>query len=259
MRRFVNAVGTTVEAAVRSFKTTGAVRTAQRALQRVIPGRIFDVNVVAIIEASIEITLDQSKGKPSNRRLRHRWATEQDLDLLTCGGLTPAAVQKYFDAGGRAVLTTMDGKTVGYYWAVPDGWVAFGWLRLTVAANEFWGGHNFVAPAYRGNRIAGEIRDFAYAQLHPEGYERSVGSVEILNRSSLSVWSGKANRVLGQVFYVRFVDLIIYRIGAKWGAGFYGGGRPLEFPVDAFGGTDPPVRPVNGTGKQPRGNGENPG
>lgn len=234
VRRVINKVGATVAAALRSFKNAGVLRTAQRALQRVIPPRIFEVNQVVVIDTFLKTTLDERMGAPPNPDFQYRWATGQDLDLLTCGGLTRAEVRECFDAGGRAALVTSGDEMVGYYWAIPERWDSYGWLRFTMAANEFWGGHNFVAPAFRGKKIAGETRDFAYAQLLSEGYERAAGAVQALNRSSLRVWSGPANRILGRIFYIRLGDLIIYRIGGKWGAGFYGGGRPLEFSLDQF-------------------------
>lgn len=234
VRQIINKVRATVAAARRSFKNAGVLRTAQRAVQRVIPTRIFEVNQVVVIDTFLKTTLDERQGAPLNPDFQYRWATGQDLDLLTCGGHTRAEVQEYFAGGGRAVITTSGDEMVGYYWAIPERWDSYGWLRFTMAAKEFWGGHNFVAPAFRGKKIAGETRDFAYGQLLSEGYERAAGSVQVLNRSSLRVWSGPANRVLGRIFYIRLVDLIIYRIGGTWGAGFYGGGRPLEFSLDDF-------------------------
>ncbi len=234
VRQIINKVGATVTAALLSFKNAGVLRTTQRVLQRTIPMHIFEINTVVVIEALLKATLDERKGTPLNPDLQYRWATAQDLNLLTSGGLTPAYVHKYFDAGGRAVITTCNGEMVGYHWFVPNRWDCYGWLRFTVAAKEIWGAHNYVAPAYRGKRMAGETRDFAYAQLLSEGYERSAGVVQALNRSSLRVWSSPANRVLGRVFYIRLVDLIIYRIGGKWGAGLYASGRPLEFSLDEF-------------------------
>jgi GNAT superfamily N-acetyltransferase len=221
-----------VRDAIRSYKTVGSVRTAQRLLQRVVPARIFDVNRILIIAASLDAIFDEARDLPARPELHHRWAGQQDFELLKSGGLKAQEVQKYMDAGGRAVLTTTNDELAGYYWAVPNCWDHYGWLRFRVAPNINWGGHNFVAPKFRGKGIAGEISRFAFRQLRDEGYVRSIGAIQSLNRSSLRVWSSPASQLIGVIFYIRLGALIIYRKNGRWGVGFYGGGRPLEVNVE---------------------------
>lgn len=218
--------------AARSFRTTGAKRTAQRLFQRLVPSEIFDVNRGVVIAAAIEALSEERKDAPPRPELEHRWATAQDFEILKSGGLTTAEVQKYLDAGARAVITTTNGELAGYYWAVPRCWDHWGWLRFRVAPNVNWGGHNFVMPAHRGKRIAGETSNFAFEQLRAEGFVRSIGLVEFLNQSSIHVWSSPASKVIGYISYFRLGPLVVYRKNGKWGAGFYAGGRPLEINVD---------------------------
>lgn len=218
--------------AIRSFKTTGAKRTAQRLLQRLVPAGIIDVNGIWFIGVSIDAILEEARNLPPRPELKHRWATVQDTEHLKSGGLTTTEIQEFFDAGARAVITTVNGDLAGYYWGVPNCWDSYGWLRLRVAPKVNWGGHNFVMPAYRGKKIAGETVRFALEQLHAEGYGRSLGSIQSLNKSSLRVWSSPASQVIGYIFYIRVGSLIMYRKNGKWGAGFYGGGRPLEINMD---------------------------
>lgn len=221
--------------AYRRVKTVGVTRTVQRLIQRLIPSRIFNLNALVLIQTSMEIFLEESKDDPQNPDLRHRWASQQDLDLLTCGGLTPDLIREYFNAGGRvAVTTNTDGEVVGYNWSLLNYANSQGWMRFHFAPTDIWGAHNYVAPAYRGQRIAGQIRRFVYLQLQSEGYKRSAGLVETLNRSALQTWSSPANRLLGTLFYVRTGNFVIYRIGRTWGAGLYGGGRPLELSTTEF-------------------------
>jgi GNAT superfamily N-acetyltransferase len=219
----------------RSVKTVGAARTVQRLIQRLIPSHLFDFNALVLIQTSMEIFLEESKDDPQNLNLGHRWASPQDLDLLTCGGLTPDQIREYFDAGGRvAVTTNTDGQIIGYNWSLLDYANSQGWMRFTYAPTDIWGAHNYVAPAYRGQRIAGQIRRFVYLQLQSEGYKRSAGLVETLNRSALQTWASPANRLLGALFFVRIGHFIVYRIGRKWGAGFYGGDRPFRLSTADF-------------------------
>lgn len=193
-----------IDDAVRSFKTVGALRTGQRAFQQIVPDHVFDINSVVFSQWAAEAILGEIRDTPLNPEFQHRWATEKDIDLLTCGGMTRDEVRKHFDAGGRAVLTTStSGEMVGYYWAIPGPWINYGWIRYDVAADEFWGAHNFVVPSHRGKKIAWETRRFAFKQLFSEGYRRGTGAIQTLNRSSMRIWATPANRVLGHVFYVR--------------------------------------------------------
>jgi len=223
----------------RSLKRTGLQRTLQRAFQRIVPDYIFDIKHVVFIRASIKAILDESKDTPINPDLRHRWATPLDLDLLTCGGITRDAVQRMFDARGHAVITTTNhDEMVGYYWAIPGPWDSYGWVRYDVAENEFWGAHNFVMPAFRGQKVAWQSRDFSFRQLFSEGFEWGAGAVQTLNRSSVRVWSSPANRIIGEIFYIRLGTFVVYRLGRKWGAGFYAGGKPLEISAATFAAID---------------------
>jgi GNAT superfamily N-acetyltransferase len=213
----------------RSLKYAGFLRALQRAFQRLVPNHVFDINGVVFIHADLSEVLDECKDLPINPDLRHRWSTAEDLDLLTCGGMTSDEVQQCFDAGGRAAITTtLDGEMVGYYWALPRYWDIYGWIRYQIEPQEYWGGHVFTSPAFRGQRMMQQIRLFAYGRLMSEGYVRVAGAVQSLNRSSLRVWSSPADRVAGRIFYVRMGSYVVYRMGRKWGAGFYAGSHPFE-------------------------------
>jgi len=213
------------------FQHAGFLRVMQRALQRLLPPAIFDINQIVVNEITYDEILAADHIVPADLDLQHRWATDQDLDLLTCGGLTSEQIQKYLDAGGRAVITNVEGRMAAYYWAIPNGWINNEWLWLSVGPGQMWGAHHYVAPEFRGQKIAMESAKFAYKQFRSEGYSRSIGAIDSLNRSSRRVWIRDGVRLLGQVFYVRFVGLVLYRIGHKWGFGYYGGQRQFELSL----------------------------
>ncbi len=218
-------VGNVIISVQRSLKNADVLRTAQRALQRIVPEHIFVINHFVFVQASIQTALDESKDTAPIASLQHRFATIHDRELLTCGGLSLNEVQRHFEAGERAAVTTTPGWILLGH---PRYWDSYGWIRYNVSANEFWGAHNFVVPAYRGQKVARQSRDFAYEQLLSEGFEWGTSVVHTLNCSSMRVWSTPANKIIGRVFYVRIGHLIVYRLGRKWGIGFYAGGLPFE-------------------------------
>jgi hypothetical protein len=61
------------------------------------------------VQASIQTTLDESKDTAPIANLQHRFATIHDRELLTCGGLSLNEVQRHFEAGERAAVTTTPG------------------------------------------------------------------------------------------------------------------------------------------------------
>lgn len=252
MRRIVDKVEKAVEDAVRSFRTAGFLRTAQRAFDRVIPFDILRVNHIVAVEASLAGVLKAWQGEPLSDRYRHRWSTGEDLDLLTCGGLSAEEVRDYLDAGARAVITTLDREIVGYSWYVPEVWMSEGWLRVTIAANEIWGGHAYTAPKHRGQRIQTEVRKFAYPRLIAEGYERVLGFVAVLNRSSLRAGLTSARKYVGRIFYIRLLGLVIYRIDRKWGAGFWNEAWPYDLSFDVFD-REAPSRPPKAASSEDKG------
>ena len=76
MRRIMNKAAEAVRDAERSFKTAGLLRTGQRLLQRTIPQRLFDMNVLVAIEQPLEFWRDERL----TDQWQHRWATSEDMD-----------------------------------------------------------------------------------------------------------------------------------------------------------------------------------
>ena len=225
-------MGEYLKSALQSLRHNGVLRTLQRGFQRAIPSWVFNINTLITVETSLRAIMADWEGEPPNPTLRHRWATEADMDHLTPGGFTVEEIRTFFRNGGRVAITTKDGNPVGYFWLFPRTNIFNGWIQLTVAPDEIVGGHIFVAPEFRGERWFREIRRFVFPQLIDEGYERMLGFIAALNRSSLRAGSSAERRNVGRVFYIRILGLIIHRVGGKWGAGFWRERRPLPVSSD---------------------------
>lgn len=224
--------------AVRSLRTAGFVRTLQRFVQRVIPPALFDINVIIAIENPLDMWRDEV---PSDQ-WQHRWGTRADMDDLMAGGLTRDQVETYMDADARPVISSKDGEFVGLTWPIPGALDNYGWMRVSPAPGDIWGGPAYTDPKFRGMRSHKESRMFAYPQLLDEGYKCIIGFVQLTNHSSLRVRASSARRYVGRIFYIRLLGVVLYRIQAKWGIGFWNKSRPYCFSFNVFD-RDGPSRP----------------
>jgi len=232
--------------AVRSFKSNGALRTLQRGINRVLPEHIFTVNQIIAVEDSIADVIAGLGDRVPDACYRQRWSTGEDREALAWGGQSAQEVAAYYDHGGaRAVITTKadqmgSDKMVGYAWLMTKDWTSQGWMRVKLAPNEVWGGFIFTAPEHRGKRILAGVRQFSYPRLITEGYDKVLVFVSALNRSSLRAGGTPGRKYVGRIFYIRLLGLVIYRIGRKWGAGFWNQQRPYAFSYDMFDRKAPP-------------------
>jgi|LWDU01.1.fsa_nt_gi GNAT superfamily N-acetyltransferase len=96
-----------------------------------------------------------------------------------------------------------DGETVAYNWIIPDYWDIYAWIRVRLATGEWYAAGTHVVRAYRGQRLQGKLRKFAWSQLANEGHTRAVTFVERLNRSSLRSQVKPARRYVGRLTFLR--------------------------------------------------------
>jgi GNAT superfamily N-acetyltransferase len=217
-----------------SLHNQGPLRTVQRSFQRLMPAAVFDVNTIVGVETSLRPILEDWTGTPKNEALLHRWATEDDIDHLTRGGLSPHDVRSFFDLGGIAAITTKDGNPVGYFWLFPTTKIYYSWLQLSAEPGGILGGHIYVAPEYRGERWFREVRKFVFPQLLDQGYERMLGFIDSLNRSSLRAGASQERRNIGRIFYLHCLGFVIFRINHIWRCGRYSEKQPFLFSFEGF-------------------------
>ncbi|NQV20895.1 MAG: hypothetical protein HQ511_05700 [Rhodospirillales bacterium] len=218
----------TLRKAGRSLLKAGLARTLQRALQRLVPNWVFDINRLEVCETD----LSEWWGAAPAPEWRYRWATPEDTDLLLSRGLSPAEIERFFAHGARGTVLERDGELIANNWVVPNHWTAFGWIDFALAPTELYGASSFVAPAYRGHRIHHQTRSFAYGTLAAQGYTRVLTLIETLNRSSLRASAHKPRRSLGTLSYIRFLGLVVLCLNGTWRAGFWSRRRPFTVTHD---------------------------
>lgn len=215
--------------AIRSLRHSGVRRSLQLARRRLLPIAIFDTDVFLINRFDFS-DLEPEMPYPFDIR----WASRADRERLTEGGLLISAVDRFFDAGGRSVIVEDGGTTVGYWWILPGGVDIHDWLRFEVGPDEVWGTTALVIPAYRGKEIGPMMKRYMYGKLTEEGYLRSWTLIEKLNVLSKHAAAKVPQRVVGQVFYIRFFGLTACKAADRWFVGFWGPKKRLVIPVAIF-------------------------
>jgi hypothetical protein len=212
-----------------SLQHAGVARTAQLALQRLVPDWLFDINSLI----AIEVDFADCRVSAVADEWPHRWADEDDLELLTQAGYSAAEVRAFFAEGARAAVCEHDGKLIACAWPVLNDHTVFGWMRVIVG-RKVHGRAGYVAPEFRGREIHFETRNFMYSALADLGYTGIVSFIEHLNRSALHAGGNTPRRYVGRLFYVRLLGLVVYRLDDKWGAGSWNRTRPFELSFDVF-------------------------
>jgi len=206
-----------------SLQHSGLARTAQRALQRLLPPWLFDANSLI----AHEVKFSECRLPPANEEWLHRWANKDDLELLTQSGLSAKEVHALLDQGGYAAMCAKDGKLVASTWYLPNPYVTYNWVRV-VPDQALYVAAAYVAPEFRGRRLHLETRKFAYAALADLGYNGIISFVEHLNKSSLRTGGVTPRRYLGRLSYLRLLGTVVYRFDGKWGVGFWNRSQPLN-------------------------------
>lgn len=219
----------TIQKARLSLGKAGVARTAQRALQRLVPHWLFDFNSLV----AQELKFADSVLPPVDEKWRHRWAGEDDFDVIIQSGIPPHQVRAFFAGGARAALCVKDGRLIAYTWFLPNPHTVFDWIRV-IPDRDVYIAAAFVAPEFRGRKISFETRKFAYPALAALGYTGIISFVEALNRSSIRTTHAGVRRYIGRLSYVRLLGLVIYRLNGRWGAGFWNRARPYDLSFGDF-------------------------
>lgn len=217
-----------------SWRKAGRLRTLQIAMQRYVPSWLFDANSLI----ANRVRFDETELPSADPEWPHRWASASDLDLLTQSGIPADTVRSFFREGAYGALCEKDGKLVAYTWYLTQPRTANDWIRV-VPKDAPYVFLAYVSPEFRGRGIYLETRLFAYPALAELGYTGTFSFVDHLNRSSLRASKATPRRYVGRLSYVRILGFAVYRLGGKWGAGFYGPKRPLALDFDtAFDGAN---------------------
>jgi len=212
-------------------RSGGPMYAAQGVLNRIIPKRLFSINVIELQEHNL---CDVRRGDTANVR----WGTPEDLDSLVRFKHSREKLLARFERGLRVIILELGGEVAGWQWYEDNSHDDFGWLRFKLSAGDIWAFDALVAPDQRGKGIFARMRRFSATELSKAGYRRIVGWHDALNRSSLRARTKTGSRPLGRIYWLRFLTVTCVYDGRSIRIGRWSPRRRLELPVAIFGNED---------------------
>ena len=170
-----------------------------------------------------------------------RWATRDDLDLLTSLGRSRDELVARFEAGDRVCMALRDGGPVGYFWFRADSWRE-GDVEFAIPHGEVWGYDAFVAPHARGGGIHPRMASWAARELSGAGVRRYLSGIDYTNEPSLRSAAARGARRIGSILVIRMLGLAVLR--ERW----EGRGRPAWRLYRRRRGTTVPIPSAPGPG-----------
>ena len=211
----------------RKARGMGLPYAAQRLLMR--PHSLFFINTFIIFELNLRNWMHDQNSEPYIR-----WATPEDLDLLTTRGHDPSLLRHRFERGARACIMERAGQLIGHAWLDPNDYTKDGCLLFMSSPEDVWSIDGWVAPEYRGQHLYNRIKGAAASECARRGYSRMLSCVDILNRNSIRTQHSMGSKSIGRVFIVRFLGftLIGYRRSIRLGR--WSNRRPLQLSLHSF-------------------------
>lgn len=166
--------------------------------------------------------------------LSYRWATPDDVPMLTEFGLSAAEVRARIDVGDRARLCLdADGTLLAYAWYRFHAWDEAG-VEFLLGPRDAWAYDFDVAPTVGGRRLLGRIGFEGCGALAEEGVTRVLGGVDIANRGVFRAFQRRRATTIGCITMAQVGRLSARREswvgvpGARWRV--YRGRRVVGLP-----------------------------
>lgn len=219
--RRAGGLGATLARVRSKLSELGLRYAAELALQRVIPGSLARFSRTILFGIST-----QEAGAPQPEP-EHRWATIQDLELLTQFGHSREVLQARLRQGARPCVMERDGELVAYIWfmaaSFEDPELR---MRFRMPDRAIWLFDAMVATSRRGQGIYPALLRAASADLAADGIERIWIASDARNRNSvraLESVGARASRLI-----------VAHRILRWLAAGDESGWRLRTIPAGSF-------------------------
>jgi hypothetical protein len=194
----------------------------QGVFEQVCPPWLFSVGNVVVFEVDL-----QTGPRVPEEAPEIRWATPEDVEMLSVSGQSPDVMEDRLSRGGAAVYWAHNGELLGYRWYGTVEHEEHDWLRFVLADDEVWGLDSWVSPQHRGRGIIGRIRGLGNSRFAQSGYTRVLCAVDALNRSSVRAAVKEGSELVGRIVFVRVLGFTIARIGTSLRVGRWGPRRRL--------------------------------
>jgi hypothetical protein len=219
----------------RKTSQVGLPYTAQLLFKQYVPNFLFAVNALVITGSDVRNLRRAPESDPNIR-----WATADDIDLLVTSSLySTEQTRALFARDARSAILVREGELLACMWLeakaqVGESLVNEGWLRYGLSPGDFWTINVWVTSGERGRDLYSQVRDFAASDYARAGFTRLVGAIDSLNRNSLRAGRKKGARLLGRLYFLRFLGFTLVRFAGSTHFGWWGLGRRFVLPVERF-------------------------
>jgi GNAT superfamily N-acetyltransferase len=195
---------------VNKIREVGALFTLTLGMRRLIPAAVYRYTRMAILEIVpsdlIAVAVDESV----------RWATFQDLRLLTSFGHAPEILEHRFTAGARACILTEGQELLAYVWfhSLCHQEEDLG-VRFDLDPGEIWLFDAMVKKGQRGRGFYPRLLQMAVRDLGREGVRRILIAIEAANRNSIRAHEAAGAASTGRVTGLRILGWTFVRHGGK--------------------------------------------
>lgn len=215
---------------LRKTREVGLLYATQLVLGRLLPTSVFSINKLAVVAADIRPLRQYPPSGPE-----FRWVGPEETDKVVATGEPIESVRNRFAEGARLAAVERGGRIVTYFWCQVGRVDQYDWLRYVLLPTDVWNVFAWVAPELRGQGMHARVRNFAYAEFSRAGHTRSLSTIDALHHNSIRAAAKGQALPVGYIWFVRILGLTLVRFGASVRVGWWGLGRRLDIPSNAFG------------------------
>lgn len=198
-----------LEKARRKISEVGLLYALQQTKWTFLPDWLVELNVWNVNTIDIRGLANVTRHDPALR-----WATNRDIADLAAYGVRPEDLAYTFGKTLKIAVYEHEGRIVGYGQYAVDSWNQDVWLRFRFAPKDLIGAGIWVAPEFRGQRIAPQIMSFAWSHFARNGYHRVVNIINALNHNSTRACSKVGTLSAERFLYFRLLGFSYLRYGA---------------------------------------------
>ncbi len=195
--------------AQRKISEVGPLYAVQQAKWTFLPDWLIELNVWNVNTVDIRGLAKETRHDPALR-----WATNRDIAELAACGVGPHDLAYAFGKTLKIAVYEHEGRIVGYGQYAVESWNQSDWLRFRFAPQDVIGAGIWVAPEFRGRRIAPQIMTFAWSHFARNGYHRLVNIINAMNRNSTRACAKVGTLSAERFWYFHLLGFTYMRYGA---------------------------------------------
>ncbi len=192
----------------RKVSEVGLLYALQQTKWTFLPDWLIELNVWHVNTIDIRSLATVTQHDPALR-----WATNRDIAELVACGIRPEDLAYTFGKTLKIAVYEHEGRIVGYGQYAVESWNQDVWLRFRFAPQDLIAAGIWVAPEFRGQRIAPQIMSFAWSHFARNGYHRLVNIINALNHNSTRACAKVGTLSAERFWYFHLLGFTYMRYG----------------------------------------------